>query len=442
MDTFTKKSTVYHNSTVIKKDDSVAIAAFLLGLLQAEGVSTLFKVGNTDISISQVYCVAMMFFLLFKRPNSVIFGFKKTPKLLIAFFTLCIFSILPGVLHFGSINVAYRYFVGLIQMFIAFTAFIVAISLRDQYRHILKGFLIGLMLNVIWSFIMYITFKAGHVITLNGIFISRLNYIPIYSFRSQGLFLEPSHFIRFIISVFLPVVVFVTNEKKIFVKAISIITLTFGIFVILLSTSGSVVIGVIGFIMYILISRRRKKVTFKGVIVGLIIMFAVAICLVTGLIDNNKVFKLVQAIFTGANIRGTDNLERYESMLSFLHLIPKVPLGCGFNLTGTLITTEGVGTVSAFSELLEMTVEVGILGMLIYVIFIISTAKRLLLQKNNYATSLAVSLLSILALQAGTDYPFDSTTIMLILGLCVAQTLWKKNPDTNGVKVRKIDSKD
>ena len=95
-------------------------------------------------------------------------------------------------------------------------------------------------------------------------------------------------------------------------------------------------------------------------------------------------------------------------------------IGCGWNMVGTLFDFHGSKTVAAFSDVLEMTLELGIVGVFVYAISIISLILRLLRKKSDYSIALAVSVAMIFAIQIGTDYAFNSC-IMLLFGLTIAE---------------------
>ena len=135
---------------------------------------------------------------------------------------------------------------------------------------------------------------------------------------------------------------------------------------------------------------------------------------------SSEISNILDKILTGANITDKENAGRLNSILSVLSQWNALIIGCGWNLTSNLIEAANLNIVAAFSDIVEMSVETGIIGGLIYIYSVLAMAWRLWKIRENYSRALSISLLMILALQIGTDYAFNPC-IMLVFGLCFAE---------------------
>lgn len=399
---------------VVKNSDK--FIAFLLGLSIFEGVSMFFSVGSTVFTFSEILSplifVGLCILKLYKLGSFI----KNIPLGFKIFFIMILLSIVSGIAAFASGDAVIRYLVGLIYLFIVFTMAANVFMLNHAKKWIINGLFVGFLANIVFSLICCLSFNKGTVITLSNMFDREGFFVPVHRFRSQGFFLEPSHFIRYVASVFL-ILISAQRIKSVFVKfALVIATIA----VSLLSTSGSVVIMACGLVLYILIRKKSKIITPATLLTLFIVIIAICVFFTFNLGEQWNLGELTEGIFSGADIKDEGNVDRYESMVLSLGYLDDMLLGCGWNLVGSLFEQNHSGTVSAFSDILEMTLELGIFGIIFYIWSVMSLVLKLIRRKNNYSISLAVSLLIIFALQIGTDYAFN-TCIMFVFGLAVAE---------------------
>lgn len=389
--------------------------ALLLGIGISEGITVLFYVGNTPFSFVEVLSPLITIYFcmrdryaLSRFIHSVSIGFKL-------FFLVIVASIIPGMIYFMSLFVLRRYLVGLIALVISLTAAFNAFMLNEQRQYIFRGIFVGFILNIVFSLVCFVGFQRGVVISLEE-FIDRDSfYTPKYSFRAQGFFLEPSHFIRYVGSV----VLLVMSSIRIKSSVIKYVIVFTSIAVLGLSFSGSMLIIIVGVILYYFATRKNRR-RIRPRDIGLLLLFVGFL-----LIFSSEISEALDKIMTGANITAEENSGRLDPMLSVLSQWDAMIMGCGWNLTANLIESANLNIPAAFSDIVEMTAETGIIGGLLYVCSVLALAWRLWKVRGNYSYALSISLLMILALQIGTDYAINPC-IMLVFGLCFAENSEKR----------------
>ena len=389
--------------------------AVLLGIGVSEGITVLFYIGNKPFSFVEVLSPLMTIYFCMRDRYALSKFIHRVPIGFKLFFLVIVASIIPGMIYFMSLFVLWRYLVGLIALVISLTAAFNAFMLNEQRQYIFRGIFVGFMLNIVFSLICFVGFQRGVVISL-GEFIDRDSfYIPKYSFRAQGFFLEPSHFIRYVGSVVLLVISPIRIKSSI-IKYVIIFTT---IAVLGLSLSGSVVIVIVGVVLYCFVTMQNKR-EIRPRDIGLLALF------VGGLFAfSSEISATIDRIMTGANITDEENAGRLGAILSVLSQWDAMIMGCGWNLTANLIESANLNISAAFSDIVEMTAETGIIGGLLYVCSVLALAWRLWKVRGNYSYALSISLLMILALQIGTDYAINPC-IMLVFGLCFAENSEKR----------------
>lgn len=397
------------------------VFAFLLGLSVSEGITSVFSFGSTLFTLSEVLSLILFVFLCLKDKKMIASFIRCVPLGFKVFFIAVVGSIVPGLVYFMSVDIIYRYCVGVIYLLIVLTTAINAFMLRKSKDTIIKGLYVGLICNMLYTVLCYIAFQNDILITLEYAIPRAGFYAPTDSFRSQGFFLEPSHFVRYVGTVGLIVIASIEIRHSLFKYVLvlaSIIALVF-------SYSGSLVILAIGFLIYWIGTRDpiNKGRVRLGTLVVIFIVLIVSIVAMSG-IGINKYYDVegvFDRIMNGADITDEGNAERFESMQTILEN-PGLPilLGCGWNLTGTYIQVENLGITAAFSDILELLLETGVVGLVLYVGSLLSMGFALWKMRGRYSRALSVSLLVILALQIGTDYALN-TCIMLVFGLSIGQ---------------------
>lgn len=402
--------------------------SFLLGLSISEGISAFLTVRNTSFVISQIFAPLLFVYLLLAQRKQLSKMIVNIPIGFKIFFAIIIFSIIPGFFYIDAHDLVRGYTTGLIYFFIVFSMAMDVYILRTYRSSIIQGVFFGYFINIAFSLVCFLAYKEGHIITLSTLINRSAFYVPARNFRSQGFFLEPSHFIRYIVSIVL-LLISTIKIKQSFVRLFLFIA---SAIVIFLSYSGSVVILMVGIAMYIVLINKTKKKGIGIINIMIIILVAISIILLK-FVDNFQGFYIMikeglSRIFTGAKITDISNEYRFQSMKLIIDYIinNRIYFGCGWNMTGTMIKSAGINTISSFSTILEIIFETGLLGGIVYIVSLISLAVNLLKNRTEYSIALALSLMMILALQIGTDCAF-STTSMLIFGISIAELADRKD---------------
>lgn len=395
----------------------------LFGLFVGSDIVYVFTIGSTNILLSEVYSVFLFFILLLDKKVNLRMLNLYLPISAKTLGFLIIFSAVPAFITFLSVSSMYRYIVGLIALIFSLCALFSTIILYDGRRYIVIGLEMALIINAVFSVIQFIVFNRGETfILLYNMFPQASFHLSVYNFGAEGMFLEPSHLNQFIATV-LPVwLVFrlKASPYSIFVLFAVIITTA-------MTTSGTSVVVYVGLIMYALIcflrkenKRYIKRKTFY--LMSFVICAGILIIIIllqkTDLISTFQHF--INLAFEGSNIADESNIERTTSMQAALALIPKNLLGCGWNMVHTLLEQNtNLNVATAFSDIIEMTLELGILGITVYVLFIYKLIKRCLLSKETEGIGLAVSVVSIFVMQLLADYAFCPVMFM-VFGWCIA----------------------
>ena len=227
------------------------VFAFLLGLSVSENITSVFSFGSTSFNLSEVLSPILLIFLCLKDINRVASFMRCVPIGFKLFFAAVIVTIIPGLIYFMSVEIIYRYCVGLIYLVIVLTAAIDAFILRKSKDTIIKGIFVGLVGNMLYTILCFVAFHNGILVTLKYVIPRAGFYAPSASFRSQGFFLEPSHFIRYVGTVGL-IVIASTEIRHSFFKYVLILISAIAL---IFSYSGSLVILATGYMMYGIGSR-------------------------------------------------------------------------------------------------------------------------------------------------------------------------------------------
>lgn len=400
-----------------------ALLMTILGMTLASDIIYIFSVGSTHFTISEVYSVILFIFLLFVNKIKWNEIFRIVGLSFQLFCIMILFSGLFALITFTNIGLLYRFVVGVISFGICLTSLIDVITLFEYRKFFVKGCAIGIVINGIISIIQYISYQMNTPFTiLYEMFKQESFHMNVYNFCAQGLFLEPSHMNQFLASV-LPILIGIIGMKTLKNK----IVLISAIICCVLSTSGTAAVVLVGIVLYSFgerkISRYVKK---KSVIKAYAVIIGVIICVIfihkstmfTELLDN--VSGYIQLAAEGSNIEDSSNVERVESMQAALKLIPENLLGCGWNMVHTLLQEKtNLNTVSAFSDMLEMLLEIGILGIGLYILTIVQSINTCLKLHKREATGVAVALICILIMEILADYAINPCIMsVLAFGMC------------------------
>lgn len=427
------------------------IFALFLGIIVCNNVIYALKVGKTYINISYIYgIIIFLFFIIFKK-RGLTKCFKEINYNFRIYIVIALLSVIMAIITFtDNLSVVMSYFNGIIMLVFNLILYMDVLFLKDYKKSILKGLIIGYILNIILSLIQYITYNNGNYFSLyyffpqpafqinsyygaNSILQQTTDTFNIYGYRAQGFFLETSYYMAFIATT--SVILFVSTNKSL-IKILSIISM---IFIIALTSSGNLIIILFTFIMYFIFKKikcnninKMNNKTKNKINIKTFTLFFLIIVLIIGLsllniskikeiIDTNNIFEKFINNINSANIADEGNKGRATSMLKSLELILKYPLGVGYNLSPTLLSMEFEnGTLEAnstFNRLITIQLEQGPLGLIFYIIYIYNISGVLILKaRDKYTLALGVGVLGAFICQIGNGigiFPF----IILIFAL-------------------------
>lgn len=405
------------------QNDHKEFLAFLmavLGLSLAGNIVYFFTVGSTHFTVAEVYSVLLFLYLLATKR---IDWHNVAAVTGLEFQLFCAMIVLSGVfafITFMNVGLLYRYAVGVVSFAICCTTLIDIISLFEYRQHFIKGCAVGIIINAVICVIQYIFYQRNIPFTfLYNLFQQDSFHLSVYNFCAQGLFLEPSHMNQFLASI-----------TTIFVGMMGL--KTFGnkivFFLILgccaLSTSGTAAVVLVGLILYFVIKKpigryvnRNGFIFFYVALMGCLLIYA--FFLDSSALSNitKNLSEYIKLASEGSNIADSSNLERVQSMRAAISLIPQNPLGCGWNMVHTLLQQKTtLGTASAFSDMLEMVLEIGVLGVGLYVMSAVKSIVICLRAKNSESIGVAVAIVSVLIMETLADYAINPC-IMSVLGL-------------------------
>lgn len=427
------------------------IFALFLGIIVCNNVIYALKVGKTYINISYIYgIIIFLFFIIFKK-RGLTKCFKEINYNFRIYIVIALLSVIMAIITFtDNLSVVMSYFNGIIMLVFNLILYMDVLFLKDYKKSILKGLIIGYILNIILSLIQYITYNNGNYFSLyyffpqpafqinsyygaNSILQQTTDTFNIYGYRAQGFFLETSYYMAFIATT--SVILFVSTNKSL-IKILSIISM---IFIIALTSSGNLIIILFTFIMYFIFKKikcnninKMNNKTKNKINIKTFTLFFLIIVLIIGLsllniskikeiIDTNNILEKFINNINSANIADEGNKGRATSMLKSLELILKYPLGVGYNLSPTLLSMEfEKGTLEAnstFNRLITIQLEQGPLGLIFYIIYIYNISGVLILKaRDKYTLALGVGVLGAFICQIGNgigSFPF----IILIFAL-------------------------
>lgn len=388
--------------------DKKKILAFLQGFALCNNVIYVFNYNTFYLNISCLISLVTLIYIIVTEKNNVSKYLKRIDKFFYLFLFFCLLSIIPMFFYFkNDLSVTNAFFNGLPSLILIFIEYFIIIALYDHKRNIFQGILLGFIINIIFSLLQYIFFQQKQVFTLYRLFPNPAFQIPgdyfvlsampdivsslkIYSFRAQGLFLETSYFLTFVIGSILIVMNVIKNN------VLKIILLLISLWLCIISESGNLLILLFILIAYLIISfiKRKGKKTINRKIVLLIPCIMVIVCLSALFVINNpKITNSLDNSLISANMEDSGNHERFLSIERGINLIIKYPFGIGYNMSSTIYAKEyGNEYVNAiFSTLIVNELEIGLLGNLMYIIFSLKMIIYALHKKEN-KTCLALGL--------------------------------------------------
>ena len=370
-----------------------SVLAMLLGLSVSTGVVYVAQIGNTPVYIGYAVGIIALLVLAFKSPAEVIHSVEKIDRSVAVFCAVVAFSIVPcalyciaGGLPESALETVLK---GFVVLFSGVVVYIVSIALRRYVKLMIAGVSVGLFLNVIFSLIQQRAFSLGSYFSLYEYFPQEAFVLPaqwgvnmpmgahaIYSFRAQGLFLEPSHMMVFFVAWAL--IAFVAT-KGVIPKGI----LALGVlYCSIQSFSPNLLFILLEVVSLLVITRSAYGTTTKcapflekrlhhASVLSVVVVFAFAVIglVIFGQSISGAIQQMLSTLgdLDPSTTMDTGTLDRMSAMTSSLSLVLQYPFGGGWN-TESIILTSAFGTESFASHSLaiRLLLEVGFVGFAAY----------------------------------------------------------------------------
>lgn len=407
--------------------------ATLLGIFVANNIIYITKIGNTYINIVHFYSVFLFLYIIFKDKNAINSIVKYFSKTLLIYLIVIMCSSFTVLLIFKG-DYFSRYINGILLLFMNLTIYMNILYYKKYYIYVIKGVFYGVLINIIFCFVQYGLYLSGIVFTLDKLFPQPSFSIPRYGqFNLQGLFLEPSHFMGYIICTGILSAFFINNKR--FRQVI--FTMSLIIVVILTNSANMVLFGGLLFIFFIILRKRiirKYEIKIKNLLIFLLIAIFITLIFyfryeeILQIIHNIDLPNKLKKGFNDFNIMNVTNKERLENISHGFDILLKYPLGVGYNMETTIyeIEFENLINNASYSFFISNQLELGIMGTVIFFIFTISIFIRLFRSYKIYNKVLAISLLGTTIFMWGNGVRFPSY-IWIIYGLSSIEYYHLKN---------------
>lgn len=428
--------------------DKKKILAFLQGFALCNNVIYVFNYNTFYLNISCLVSLITLIYIITKEKNNILKYLKQIDKFFYLFTFFCLLSVIPMFFYFkNDLSVTNAFFNGLPSLVLIFIQYFVIIALYDHKKNIFQGILSGFIINIIVSILQYIFFQQKQIFTLYRLFPNPAFQVPgdyfvlsvmpdivsslkIYSFRAQGLFLETSYFLTFIIGSVLIIMNVIKNN------ILKVILLLICLWLCIISESGNLLILLFILLVYLAMCfiKRKGKKTINRKVMLLIPCVMVIACITTMFIINNpNITDSIDNSIISANMEDSGNHERSLSIERGINLIMKYPFGIGYNMSSTIYAKEyGNEYVNAiFSTLIVNELEIGLLGNLMYIIFSLKMIVPFLGKKGNKESLvLSLSALGLFACQISNGISYWLMPyIICVFAMINASTYYKEEQD-------------
>ncbi len=390
---------------------------FLFGLFMATDAIYLFGFGSTLFTISEIYSVVLFVYLF--ATKQIDFGRIRTGvgnsfRFLLVY---VVFSGLTAFASFLSVSLMYRYLVGIIVLIISLTALADMITLFEYKDYIINGIEMGLLLNFIFSVIEYIVWNTTRspFTLLYSLFPQPNFHMNVYNFGAEGLFLEPSHMIHYIASVF---PLWIVYRYRFSFKYLALLII--GLYPVAMSGSGTSMVVWMGLLLLLLATKRKWRYVSRGSFFAFCMIAIVLVIVFAFFHESSAINGFIRTIeqyldqaFTGSRVTDSSNAERFKSMTTAISMAYKYPIGCGWNMAHTLLEQYAdLNIATAFNDIIEMTLELGV-GVLFYIWFILDSIISLFKIGRKDAKGVAVAMIAIFVMQCMADYAFNPCMMMV-----------------------------
>lgn len=370
-------------------------ASLCVGILATAPVIYVGRIGNTYIPAVFAACIIFLIIKLARkergRSASSIDG-SVWAFCIVAFLSvICtLIYVMMGTLDSDDLAVPFK---GYLVLACLLALYSFAVRFWHAKKWLFIGLAVGILANFAVCLISFVAFNRGGYFTLYWLFpqdslqvsapyaIWGSTGIPrellIAQYRPQGLFREASHVMIFIISI-VPLVVYSVRNRFLRYSAI-----LFALFATVTSKSPNAIFFVSELlIIYVLFKgdsqheRTRRRTSLPAgtwlLIIAVIAVVAFVLVLRQDLVAS--IISQLETAFVDLDISDTSDqgtLKRWDLMTKAASLLNVYPLGAGWNLETTIMEASfGTGAASSHTIILKYLIEIGPVGLLVYIFLI------------------------------------------------------------------------
>lgn len=426
------------------KDSLRPLFACAIGFFATFAVAYVMKIGNTVVPLAYVFSILCILLGGYKLASGVRLGCDISVVAFVCWAGIsCILTLLycvRGDFDSYALTVPPR---GYLVLICGITMYISASVLWSEKQWLFIGLTAGILLNFICSLISLSAFNKGTYFNLYSVFPQDYYQVPmkyenwvlnpgaqkISEYRPQGLFLECSHLMLFLISM-LPLVFF--EAKNMLVK---VLLCFFGVFATVTSKSPNVVFFLLELIVLWAVIRDtgnrmqpfrnsiQLSVSIWLLVFACIFCFAAFILIKPEIIDNAlSQLSIAFADLNVADSKDGGTSERWNNMHLAFSLLTKYPLGTGWNMETYVMEHNFVGNVaSSHTIILKYLIEIGPLGLGLYVYLIYRHSIPLIKKSaTSFQKILGIGVLFLFISQATNGVSF-TPWMWLLLGMAHAE---------------------
>lgn len=405
-----------------------SICTFLFGMTLTTNVVYVAIIGNTPVYIAYAFSFIFIFYFLFNGVDSI--RLSRIDKSVWLFTAIACLSIIPsliatmlGASPSDASEVVLR---GLLVLFCGLAIYYVVACLRGRERWLIAGITFGLILNGFVSILQQVAFNSGAYFTLYNLFPqdsfqisipwqisesmpANAGYISV--FRPQGLFLETSHLMGFLVC-FAPLAVLANRSLPI--KVLVIILTSYCAITSLSPNIAFLLIEVVVLAIVTSSNRGAGNVSVRNspsqrsgyialLVLAAITAFGLYLFLNPSFV-NNSVALIGDALAALNPLSSSDagTTQRFKSMLQGLSIAVHNPFGYGWNTESLMFEFwyHGNSEMGSHSFAIRLLIETGVIGLVAYVGMIFHHSVPLLKRTSSPGgISLGIAVLFLLVIQ-------------------------------------------
>lgn len=403
---------------------------FLFGFTLCNNVVYIFRFNDTYLNIGFLITILLFLFEVIVEKKNPLYYMRKINIYFKIFILFCIISAIPMFLFVSEEISKTSYISGLIYLFLGIMIYLDVIMCCKDKKLIYKGICYGVLINVVFSLIQYVTYKAGNCFSLfvwfpqNAFQVSNINLrsaltMYISSYRAQGVFLETSYYMAFIACT---IPIFLEKTEK---ASSKFIIMAISLFCALNSSSGIIALIFVSLILYWgsrnFKSQKIKRTTIVQILIILVLMaigMLITILLQEDIIGMENIIEKVNYSLQSSNILDEDNHERATAMNNAIKAIKKYPFGVGYNMMTKIMKYEFIGQMKVYSTynyLFTLILENGIIGAIPFVAFILNISLKNILNKTKEKRFIGVSALVLFVSQIFCGFHFILMPFIMLI---------------------------